>query len=58
MTAPQVKDFIKHMARTQGYYNSLYNRIEDYENPTALYEEIGDGCEDTIDIVMKLETDA
>lgn len=57
MEANDVKGLIISLAKSQGKFGRLYRAIEESPDPTEVYKEIGKGCEDVLDLIMKLECD-
>lgn len=55
MTAEQTKNAIETLAQSQGFYGRLLDNIESTDNPEEIYEELGQGCNDIVDLVFKLE---
>jgi len=56
MSGKQVKSVFESLARSQGFYGRLLRDIEESDNPEAIYEELGEGVKDTLDLVLKMES--
>ena len=56
MTAEQTRDAIKSLSLSQGFYGRLLRSIDEREDATQIYEDLGKDCNDVLDLVFKLES--
>ena len=56
MTASQTKSAIVSLSQSQGFYGRLFRQIEESDDPDSIYAKLGEGCEDTVDLVMAIES--
>lgn len=55
MSSQDVKKLFERLAQSQGFYGRLLRGIEDTDNPDEVYAEIGEDCNDDLDVILKIE---
>ena len=55
MNAREAKEAIQALALSQDFYKGFFRVIEEHDDSKAVYTQIGEGCDDEIDLILKIE---
>lgn len=55
MEPGEVRATIQSLAQSQAFYIRLLQYADSLDDPEAFYSELGEGCNDTVDLIIKME---